>query len=224
MYYVMFTTSTIFASFLLFRGFNTSGAAPAVSLLGGFVVIFMGVYLLNMNKLIDPVTQQPRMSLVTGEGISGTGRASESYERLMNGHGHGPEAGGFLNPRISMTGNRSSLSHSRGPSAGNEYWAAAAGRRDSATTNPHVLFNAYDNDLEEGGAMGLNRLDEDSLEEGDESVPMRGTGRGGARMTASVDRDPRNHRRSASLKTVVGTNGKVVNGGGAAAALGAVRK
>lgn len=48
-YYVMFTTSTIFASFLLFRGFNTNGAAPAVSLLGGFVVIFMGVYLLNMN-------------------------------------------------------------------------------------------------------------------------------------------------------------------------------
>ncbi|PWN30230.1 DUF803-domain-containing protein, partial [Jaminaea rosea] len=67
-YYVTFTTSTIFASFLLFRGFNTEGAAPAVSLLGGFVVIFMGVYLLNMNKLIDPVTQQPRMSLVTGEG------------------------------------------------------------------------------------------------------------------------------------------------------------
>lgn len=48
-YYVMFTTSTIFASFLLFQGFNTNGAAPAVSLLGGFVVIFMGVYLLNMN-------------------------------------------------------------------------------------------------------------------------------------------------------------------------------
>lgn len=48
-YYVMFTTSTIFASFLLFRGFNTNGAAPAVSLLGGFVVIFMGVYLLNLN-------------------------------------------------------------------------------------------------------------------------------------------------------------------------------
>lgn len=45
----MFTTSTIFASFLLFRGFNTNGAAPAVSLLGGFVVIFLGVYLLNMN-------------------------------------------------------------------------------------------------------------------------------------------------------------------------------
>lgn len=61
----MFTTSTIFASFLLFQGFNTNGAAPAVSLLGGFVVIFMGVYLLNMNVSILCLTgaraqQEPR--------------------------------------------------------------------------------------------------------------------------------------------------------------------
>ena len=76
----MFTTSTIFASFLLFRGFNTQGTAPAISLLCGFVVIFLGVYLLNMNRLIDPVTQEPRMSLVTGEGVP-AGRASEQYPR-----------------------------------------------------------------------------------------------------------------------------------------------
>lgn len=44
----MFTTSTIFASVLLFQGFDTSGAA-AVSLLGGFVTTFLGVYLLNLN-------------------------------------------------------------------------------------------------------------------------------------------------------------------------------
>lgn len=45
----MFTTSTIFASVLLFQGFNTGGAA-AVSLLGGFFTTFLGVYLLNLNK------------------------------------------------------------------------------------------------------------------------------------------------------------------------------
>ena len=47
-YYVMFTTSTILASVLLFQGFDTTNAA-AVSLLGGFVVTFLGVYLLNAN-------------------------------------------------------------------------------------------------------------------------------------------------------------------------------
>lgn len=48
-YYVMFTTSTIFASVLLFQGFHTGGAA-AVSLLGGFIVTFLGVYLLNVHR------------------------------------------------------------------------------------------------------------------------------------------------------------------------------
>ena len=47
-YYVMFTTSTILASVLLFQGFDTTNAA-AVSLLGGFLVTFLGVYLLNAN-------------------------------------------------------------------------------------------------------------------------------------------------------------------------------
>lgn len=49
-YYVTFTTSTIFASVLLFQGFNTEGAAPAISLLGGFITTFLGVFLLNLNR------------------------------------------------------------------------------------------------------------------------------------------------------------------------------
>lgn len=46
-YYVMFTTSTIAASVLLFQGFDTSVPA-AISLIGGFIVTFVGVYLLNI--------------------------------------------------------------------------------------------------------------------------------------------------------------------------------
>ncbi|WFD43515.1 hypothetical protein MPSI1_002177 [Malassezia psittaci] len=56
-YYVMFTTSTIFASVLLFQGFNTGGA-EAVSLLGGFFTTFLGVYLLNINKQNDASHQR----------------------------------------------------------------------------------------------------------------------------------------------------------------------
>lgn len=188
-YYVMFTTSTIFASFLLFRGFNTNGAAPAVSLLGGFIVIFMGVYLLNLNRIIDPVTQQPRISLVTGEGISGTGRLSESHERLMH-------------PRESLA-------------LGDQYWAAAAGgsghsRRGS---NGSVLFNVYDDfDVTDRtrspmrthtlGALDEEEDDNDFLHE--DGIPLAPSHR---RPTPA-----RQHRRSASLKSVVSTKGRVVPG------------
>lgn len=48
-YYVMFTTSTIVASVLLYGGFDTH-VAGAISLLGGFFSTFVGVYLLNLNQ------------------------------------------------------------------------------------------------------------------------------------------------------------------------------
>jgi hypothetical protein len=38
------------ASFLLFRGFNTADAVNTISLLCGFLVIFSGVYLLNLSR------------------------------------------------------------------------------------------------------------------------------------------------------------------------------
>ena len=50
MYYVTFTTSTLCASFILYGGFNTSDAVNTLSLLSGFLVIFTGVYLLNISR------------------------------------------------------------------------------------------------------------------------------------------------------------------------------
>ena len=49
LYYVTFTTATLCASFILFSGFNTSDAVNIISLLSGFLVIFTGVYLLNLS-------------------------------------------------------------------------------------------------------------------------------------------------------------------------------
>ncbi|EWC47113.1 hypothetical protein DRE_03482 [Drechslerella stenobrocha 248] len=51
LYYVTFTTATLCASFILFQGFNTSSAVNIISLLGGFLIIFAGVYLLNLARL-----------------------------------------------------------------------------------------------------------------------------------------------------------------------------
>ena len=48
LYYVLFTSATILASLILFGGFNTTDAVNTISLLCGFLVIFTGVYLLNM--------------------------------------------------------------------------------------------------------------------------------------------------------------------------------
>lgn len=50
MYYVTFTTATLCASFILYGGFNTSDAVNTISLLSGFLVIFTGVYLLNISR------------------------------------------------------------------------------------------------------------------------------------------------------------------------------
>jgi len=50
LYYVTFTTATLTASFILYGGFNTSDAVNTLSLLSGFLVIFTGVYLLNISR------------------------------------------------------------------------------------------------------------------------------------------------------------------------------
>ncbi|CAH2352534.1 hypothetical protein CLIB1423_07S01728 [[Candida] railenensis] len=50
LYYVTFTTFTLCASFILFRGFNTASAVNVISLLIGFLIIFSGVYLLNISR------------------------------------------------------------------------------------------------------------------------------------------------------------------------------
>lgn len=50
MYYVTFTTATLVASFILFRGFNTTDPVNTISLLCGFLIIFGGVYLLNLSR------------------------------------------------------------------------------------------------------------------------------------------------------------------------------
>src|SRR5690606_3951095 len=49
-YYVTFTTATLCASFILFRGFNTANPINTLSLLCGFLIIFAGVYLLNFSR------------------------------------------------------------------------------------------------------------------------------------------------------------------------------
>ncbi|KAI5459997.1 magnesium transporter NIPA-domain-containing protein [Mariannaea sp. PMI_226] len=50
LYYVTFTTATLCASFILFSGFNTTDPVGTLSLLCGFLITFIGVYLLNLSR------------------------------------------------------------------------------------------------------------------------------------------------------------------------------
>ncbi|CAO3597728.1 unnamed protein product [Absidia cylindrospora] len=46
-YFVFFTTATIAASAIMYRGWHTSDAVNTVTMVCGFLIIFAGVYLLN---------------------------------------------------------------------------------------------------------------------------------------------------------------------------------
>ncbi|KAJ2925267.1 hypothetical protein H1R20_g11850, partial [Candolleomyces eurysporus] len=50
LYYVGFSTATIVASIILFRGFNTDDPSKAVSLVTGFIVTCLGVNVLNLSR------------------------------------------------------------------------------------------------------------------------------------------------------------------------------
>jgi len=142
-YYVTFTTATIVASLILFQGFNTTDAVNTVSLIDGFLVTFFGVHLLNT-------------SLDRG------GMPHESHLPLENG---------MLTPRISFSGRLSSegwhSGHRRTGSRGfSRDSIIAPHNRSNAFIQgrpPHsasTLFNAYEDDELENGAMVLNSLRE----------------------------------------------------------------
>ncbi|KZV87579.1 DUF803-domain-containing protein [Exidia glandulosa HHB12029] len=62
-YYVMFSSATIVASLLLFQGFNTTDGSSILSLLAGFVTTFIGVHLLNYERLQEADESLPRQRL-----------------------------------------------------------------------------------------------------------------------------------------------------------------
>jgi hypothetical protein len=93
-YYVFFSTATILASLILFRGLNTDGGVNTISLICGFLTTFLGVYLLNLSRSIPSSTDTLPVN------------ASRHSRRIS----HSTLETGFLNPRISITSDR----HGRG--------------------------------------------------------------------------------------------------------------
>lgn len=99
MYYVGFSTATIVASLILFKGFNTTDATETLSLLSGFIVTFLGVHILNFSRKSEPPLKQsgrdalegglmnPRLSLQGGMSVDGwieTDHSARGGRRLQN--------------------------------------------------------------------------------------------------------------------------------------------
>jgi hypothetical protein len=141
-YYVGFSTATLVASLILFQGFNTTDATNTLSLLAGFIVTFLGVHLLNISRISDPVDPQPGRSALEA---------------------------GLLNPRLSLQGRLSS--DGWGGAEGRDEVtprSASHGRRSSTyRAQSTTLFNAF-----EGGdglpeeSVALQELREEGEGEG----------------------------------------------------------
>lgn len=84
LYYVTFTTATLIASFILFQGFNTTDPVNTISLLCGFLIIFGGVYLLNLSRS-DPDGHRlaANGSASYGEGVPTDGITGLQVRRSM---------------------------------------------------------------------------------------------------------------------------------------------
>lgn len=68
LYYVTFTTATLLASFILFGGFNTASIVDVISLLSGFLIIFSGVYLLDISRH-NPDSEDKQLFSSNSEGL-----------------------------------------------------------------------------------------------------------------------------------------------------------
>lgn len=99
LYYVTFTTATLCASFILFKGFNTTDTVSILSLICGFLVTFTGVYLLNLSRN-DP-------------------NGTKSLGRRMAGDSTGTDMISSIQTRLSMDARRSQ-SHRHSTSGGGD--------------------------------------------------------------------------------------------------------
>ncbi|PLW50328.1 hypothetical protein PCANC_05650 [Puccinia coronata f. sp. avenae] len=154
-YYVCFSTATIVSSLILFQGFGTQDAVNTLSLLMGFFVTFLGVYLLNISRLDPTGTAQnddrggvesgvayPRMSL-------NASRLSLSSEQPLTHH------------PIHRSYHRSSM-----PSSANPFRPAAKGPLGTYRSDDSVLFDAFPEE-----SVGLTLMNTSEEEEDDESHP-----------------------------------------------------
>ncbi|KAJ3300229.1 hypothetical protein HK104_003143 [Borealophlyctis nickersoniae] len=88
-YYVFFTTATIVASVILFKGFNDTDSRDIISMFCGFLTIFIGVFQLTYHKSSSSSSGSSSSSNggILDKGITTSRRSSLSRQRAMAGGG-----------------------------------------------------------------------------------------------------------------------------------------
>jgi hypothetical protein len=159
LYYVTFTTFTLTASFILFRGFNTTDAVNTISLLCGFLTIFTGVYLLNLSRE-DP------------DGMNAGIKARDDRGAYHEVDGIPTDGLAGLQTRLSMQGRRSGDRHYR---RSNSWSLRSPSAPTFNSTAERMPLHSYDL---EANQHDLHDLAEDSDED---------TSRGSAHKRTSFD-------------------------------------
>jgi hypothetical protein len=147
MYYVGFSSCTILASLILFQGFYNTGGSQTISLFVGFIIIFLGVHLLEQSR--TPEAAHPSQ--------------------------HSALESGLINPRLSISGRMSLDGWSPASPNGNmplngvgTRGTQGHTRRSSRGSRGQVIFNAFEDELPPASAS-LGRLPEASEEEEDDT-------------------------------------------------------
>jgi hypothetical protein len=154
LYQVCFTTATIVASLILFQGLNTDNPVNTISLIVGFIVILIGMHLLELSR-------QPA---VTGHNALEHGILNPrlSLQGRPSLDGWGPSAGAAASPGLNF-------GHAR-RSSRNLATAAASSNAHAHAHTP--LFDAFEyEDAPPNGsavhahALGLQSLREEEPED-----------------------------------------------------------
>ncbi|GAA6012794.1 hypothetical protein JCM10207_005362 [Rhodosporidiobolus poonsookiae] len=147
LYFVFFSTCTLVASIILFRGLNTTGFSNTLSLLCGLFVICLGVYLLNLSRSENE--SMGRRHSINGTRHSLLGHDSRNGGRLSMASDTDLERG----PRLSEADARHSTSMYRGGGA--------------MMGGVEPLFD-YDNEGPRGGRDNEMRMERFALRNDDE--------------------------------------------------------
>ncbi|KAI9675654.1 MAG: hypothetical protein M1817_001021 [Caeruleum heppii] len=138
-YYVTFTTATLCASFILFQGFNTADAVNTISLLCGFLVIFTGVYLLNLSRG-DPDGTRLLNGKIS-EGVPTDGIAGIQTRRSMQARRSSIESGRHSNGSLSFgRSDRDGLIHAYDEENGGFRLTELEEEEDSDDGGKHASF------------------------------------------------------------------------------------
>ncbi|KAG8853761.1 hypothetical protein FRB96_008016 [Tulasnella sp. 330] len=139
LYYVGFSTCTIVASLILFQGFYNTSVSNSVSLIVGFIVIFIGVHLLNFAHPAN------------GDGPPASGQ-------------HLPMEHGFANPRMSLGGRLSMDSSWSGERMGSPTAPRRTSRREMNGGTSFPYRSVGDEEAGIPNGVKLTQLSEDPRE------------------------------------------------------------